>query len=130
MIVIILKENNFYKFKFKISFLNYLVLASSIQEFQKIYKQFFPFGDPTKFASFVFKVFDDNKVSCVSRVGQYCDFSHNVNVLYVLEFLQTNVSRKTFQYQDKKCFFRLCFLFLLENKQQQKRKIKKFNLYF
>ncbi|KAI6191135.1 hypothetical protein M3Y97_00195100 [Aphelenchoides bicaudatus] len=29
--------------------------------FQKIYKQFFPQGDPTQFASFVFKVFDENK---------------------------------------------------------------------
>uniref|UniRef100_A0A0N4Z797 Neuronal calcium sensor 1 n=1 Tax=Parastrongyloides trichosuri TaxID=131310 RepID=A0A0N4Z797_PARTI len=31
-----------------------------IDEFQNIYKQFFPNGDPTKFASFVFNVFDNN----------------------------------------------------------------------
>jgi Ca2+-binding EF-hand superfamily protein len=30
-------------------------------EFQKIYKQFFPFGDPTTFADYVFKVFDADR---------------------------------------------------------------------
>jgi len=30
-------------------------------EFCQIYKQFFPFGDPTEFADYVFNVFDENK---------------------------------------------------------------------
>lgn len=36
-----------------------------LEEFQNIYKQFFPNGDPSKFASFVFNVFDDNRVSSI-----------------------------------------------------------------
>lgn len=33
----------------------------TLEGFTKIYKQFFPFGDPSKFASFVFNVFDENR---------------------------------------------------------------------
>jgi hypothetical protein len=33
-----------------------------LDEFQNIYRQFFPNGDPSKFAAFVFNVFDDNRV--------------------------------------------------------------------
>jgi len=32
------------------------------QVFAKIYKQFFPFGDPTTFANFIFDVFDKDGV--------------------------------------------------------------------
>lgn len=38
----------------------------SEQEFVRIYQQFFPFGDPSKFAAFVFKVFDQNSDGCIS----------------------------------------------------------------
>jgi len=33
----------------------------SKEEFQRIYRQFFPFGDPSSFADYVFRVFDVDK---------------------------------------------------------------------
>lgn len=38
-----------------------IIIFISGQGFLRIYKQFFPHGDPSKFASLVFRVFDENK---------------------------------------------------------------------
>lgn len=35
------------------------------EEFQKIYKQFFPFGDPSTFSEYVFNVFDEDSSGTV-----------------------------------------------------------------
>ena len=47
----------------------------SKQEFQKIYKQFFPFGDPTSFADYVFNVFDSDKSGSIDFKEFICALS-------------------------------------------------------
>ena len=47
----------------------------SKEEFQKIYKQFFPSGDPTSFADFVFNVFDSDKSGSIDFKEFICALS-------------------------------------------------------
>ncbi|MCJ1376584.1 Neuronal calcium sensor 1 [Loxospora ochrophaea] len=44
-------------------------------EFQKIYRQFFPFGDPTSFANYVFDVFDKDKSGSIDFKEFICALS-------------------------------------------------------
>lgn len=46
------------------------------EDFQKIYKRFFPFGDPSTYSEYVFKVFDKDK-------NGYIDFSEFIIALSI-----------------------------------------------
>jgi Ca2+-binding EF-hand superfamily protein len=79
MVLILLSSSTFHSSRYYLRYKGFRKDCPSGQldkaEFSKIYKQFFPFGDPAEFADYVFNVFDANKNGTIDFKEFICALS-------------------------------------------------------